>query len=65
MDLAIWAYGDRICIGDEDCKVGDPLIIVKLTEENVLQWLKALIIMLEDGEQINVPGEMGEYIKVY
>jgi hypothetical protein len=66
MDLAIWAdeNGDSFCIGDIDCKVGDPVIIVKLNNENILHWIKALIAMLDDGEIINVPGEMGQCTSV-
>jgi hypothetical protein len=67
MDLGIWAdeNGDNICIGDEDCKEGDPVVVVKLNQENILHWIKALITMLDDGEIINVPGKMGECTKVY
>jgi len=66
-DLAIWANetGDNICIGDEACKEGDPLIVVKLNNENIIAWIEALVRMLTDGELINVPGHMGECTKVY
>ena len=66
-DLAIWGSetGEHIIIGDDDCKEGDPIVIVKLDQENILAWIKALVTMLEEGEIINVPGEMGQCTKVY
>lgn len=61
MSLAIWAdkTGEKILIGDEDCKEGDPVFIVLLTPENVLAWIKALSLVLEDGDIQDLPGEVG------
>ena len=58
----MWAddLGNSILIGDEDCKRGDLIIIVKLDRENVLEWIKALVTMLDDGTIISLPGEVGK-----
>ena len=62
MSLAIWGdeTGEHILIGDEDCKEGDPVIIVTLTHDNVIAWIRALIFILDDGELQTLPGEIGK-----
>lgn len=66
IDLAMWAdmNGDFILIGDENCQVGDPIISIPLNQESVLAWIKALVLILEDREIINLPGDIGECTKV-
>ncbi len=62
MSLAIWgdSNGEHFLIGDEDCKEGDPVVIVRLTDGNVIAWIQALTIMLDDMEIRDLPGEMGK-----
>jgi hypothetical protein len=66
MSLAIWGdeTGDNILIGDEDCKEGDPVIVIPITHDNVIAWIRALTIILDDGEIQDLPGEMGKCINV-
>jgi hypothetical protein len=58
--LAIWADDENILIGDEDCKEGDPLIVIAITQDNVIAWIRALTIILEEGEVQTLPGEIGK-----
>jgi hypothetical protein len=62
MSLAIWGDvgGDHIIIGDDDCKQGDPVLIIALNQENIVAWVKALLSTLDDLDIIDVPGEMGK-----
>ena len=64
--IGIWgdSNGENIIIGDEDCKPGDPVLVIPLQSEIIIDWIRALATMHDDGEIINVPGEMGTCTKM-
>jgi hypothetical protein len=60
-NLSIWndgITGETILIGDADCKEGDTVFIVPLTQGSIIAWIRALLAMLDDGDICDVPGEI-------
>lgn len=56
--ISIWAddTGESIIIGYDSVKPGDNFLLVPLTQENILDWIKVLVGMLDDGDIRDVPG---------
>lgn len=63
-DISAWSdlNGDYVIIGDEHCQPGDPIIAIPLTQSAILQWIKVLLGMLEDGNICDLPGSIEKCI---
>lgn len=59
--LSVWSLdGKSLFIQPDDCKTGDPMVLVDLTQENVLSLINALIQALAgDGDEFRIEGNFG------
>jgi hypothetical protein len=64
--ISIWVdeAGDTLIIGYESTAPGENFLSVPLTQENILEWIKVLVRMLDNGDICDVPGEVATCTKL-
>lgn len=62
-DVSMWIdeTGDNILIGNEYGDEGDPVISIPFDTDNVLEWIKVLLRLLDDNDIYDVPGTIGTF----
>lgn len=59
-NISIWAddRGEFIIIGRDDTQPGEEFLSIPLDKDSILEWIKVLIRMLDDGDICDVPGQV-------